>query len=640
MYKIIKLLGIFFLTTLAIQAQSFEKTASFYPNSETLKKENIEWGYLTVPENWDETTENKVKLAVAIIKSTSSNTKKSSPVVIIEGGPGAGAINAVWSWISHPLREQSDIILVDIRGTGLSEPKLCPDLGADFLKILAKNQTPSEDEAEKAAAAMACQRKLLIEGIDITAYHSGNIAKDLHSLKTYLNYDHWTVYGVSYGTYMAQVYATDFPEDVANLILDSPISELNEYYTNNTINYVSSLNKVFEDCKNDPNCHANYPDLESKYYETIAKLSENPITVTVNKSIIEEGTFTYNAEDFKIAVHQALYNQQLIEILPLLIYEFNNGNKEALSELVAAFSGALSLDYGMYYCVSCNETIPSNSYKDYKKNNATTKLTAGLSFYKSDFVVCDKWNEKLKGRFKIDSLGLQINVPTLIFTGKYDPITPAKNGEILQSKITTAYVIHTETTGHASSFSPSAKEIITQFVASPNQQPKTQTAVAHTNINFIHDINVNKGISKMGNSFGAPDMLFFGPLLIALMMCIVTFFGYLIPMLLKKSSRKSNVLIKLLLMLSSAIGVVLLLGFVNAFINTADTNFYTLAFGLPKQYEYLFTLLYIFVVVLVCTIIYFIIRIRKVHSIGIVAIILFSNFLIAFYFFYWGILSF
>ena len=328
MYKKIKFLLVFFLYAIATQAQNFEKTASFYPDSETLKNENIEWGYLTVPENWDGTTENTVKLAVAVIRSTSETNDKKSPVVIIEGGPGAGAINSVWSWLSHPLREKSDIILVDIRGTGLSEPKLCPDLGANFLKILAKNQTPAEDEVEKATAAMACQRKLLIEGIDIKAYHSGNIAKDLHNLKNYLKYDSWTVYGVSYGTYMAQVYATDFPKDVANLILDSPIADINEYYTNNTVNYVNSLNKVFEDCKNDPNCNADYPDLENKYYETIAKLEKNPITVTVDKSIIEDGTFTYNAEDFKIAIHQALYNQQLIEVLPLLIYEFNKGNKD------------------------------------------------------------------------------------------------------------------------------------------------------------------------------------------------------------------------------------------------------------------------------------------------------------------------
>ncbi len=639
MNKKIKLLLVFLLFTIVFQAQTFEKTESFYPNSETLKKENIEWGYLTVPENWDVITDKKVKLAVAIIKSTATTDKKSSPVVIIEGGPGASAINSVWSWVLHPLRAKSDIILIDVRGTGLSEPRLCPDLGNDFLKILAKNQTPEEDELAKAKAALKCQRKLLIEGIDIKAYHSGNIAKDLHSLKNYLQYKSWTVYGISYGTYMAQVYANNFPNDVVSLILDSPISNIKEYYTKNTINYLQSLSKVFEDCKNDPDCNADYPDLESKYYETIAKLEKNPITVTVDKSIIEEGTFTYNAEDFKIAIHQALYNQQLIEVLPLLIYEFNKGNKAALSELVAAFSGALSLDYGMYYCVSCNETIPNNSYEEYTRNNATTKLSNGLSFYKSDFFVCNQWNAKLKDSLQNGSSNIEINVPTLIYTGKYDPITPEVNGENLKSKIKNSHIINTKTTGHASSFSFSAKKNVKQFVDTPTKKPKTETITSEDKVSFINNIDVNKRISKMGNSFGAPDILFFGPLLIALLVCIITFFGYLIPIIFKKSKR-TNVIMKLLLILSSALGVVVLLGFISALISTVDTNFYTLAFGLPKQFDYLFTILYIFIIVLCCAIIYFMFTIRKVPSIGAIVTILFSNSLIVLYFLYWGIISF
>jgi pimeloyl-ACP methyl ester carboxylesterase len=223
-----------------MQAQTFEKTESFYPQSEILKAETIEWGYLTVPEDWEKDNGKTVKLAIAVLKSTAETSQKNKPVVIIEGGPGSGAINLVWSWLSHPLRATSDIVLIDIRGTGWSEPKLCPDLGNEFLQILAKNQSPSEDELEKAKAALKCQRKLLVEEIDIRAYTSKNIAKDLHALKTHLQYDTWTVYGTSYGTYMAQVYTTHFPDDVSSVILDSPISNIQEYYTKNTLNYVSS----------------------------------------------------------------------------------------------------------------------------------------------------------------------------------------------------------------------------------------------------------------------------------------------------------------------------------------------------------------------------------------------------------------
>jgi hypothetical protein len=75
---------------------------------------------------------------------------------------------------------------------------------------------------------------------------------------------------------------------------------------------------VFKACASDPNCNSEYPNLEDIYYKVIEALTKSPITVKADKSIIEEETFTYNAEDFKIAIHQALYQKGLIEVLPLL----------------------------------------------------------------------------------------------------------------------------------------------------------------------------------------------------------------------------------------------------------------------------------------------------------------------------------
>ena len=135
----ILLLTLFSICSFAQQSNVvFEKTTSFYPNEEVINNEEIEWGFLTVPEEWEETNGKKIKLAVAILKNT-SKSKNTNPVVMIDGGPGAGSIEGIWWWLNHPLREKSDIILVDARGTGFSEPQLCPDLGKEFLKILANN---------------------------------------------------------------------------------------------------------------------------------------------------------------------------------------------------------------------------------------------------------------------------------------------------------------------------------------------------------------------------------------------------------------------------------------------------------------------------------------------------------------------
>jgi hypothetical protein len=144
----------------------FEKTTSFYPDDELINNDEIEWGFLTVPEEWEGVNSGKIKLAVAILKST-SKLEDANPVVIIDGGPGADSIEGIGWWLNYPLREKSDIILEDARGTGLSEPRLCPDLGNKLLKILAKNQEPAKDEEEKVRVAMACKQELIVKGINV-----------------------------------------------------------------------------------------------------------------------------------------------------------------------------------------------------------------------------------------------------------------------------------------------------------------------------------------------------------------------------------------------------------------------------------------------------------------------------------------
>lgn len=618
-----------------------EKTTTFFPEEKEINQNNIEWSYLTVPENWDNLSGKKIKIAVAILKSTSKSSN-SNPVLYIEGGPGAGGIEGIWSWLKHPLREKSDIILVDVRGTGNSLPKFCPNLGKKFLEILSKNQNSTQDEQQKVIAAMSCKQDLMNRGIDLNMYNSKSIAKDLNALKMALNYENWNVYGVSYGTYTAQVYANDFPQDIKSLILDSSISDISQYYNFNTINYISSLNKVFNACKNDPNCNKQYPNLEKVYYETIEKLDKKPVTVNVDKKIITDGKFTYNAEDFKVAIQQGLYNKKLIQVIPMLIFEFNRGNKNTLSSLVAAFSGALGLDYGQYYCVSCNEAIPNNSIATFNKEAQNyKKLKGGLSFYKSDFLVCDKWNlgngNHKKSLNDLSNLSV-ITSPVLVFSGAFDPITPPSNGKITADKFKNAYLVNAPISGHAPSFSKLGFKLVNEFIQNPRQKPDTKELDSDNKVHFVTDVNINGGISNFGNSLNEFNLLFFAPFFIAVVILLISIFNFCYVLIRNRKDVAQNKLMKFLIVITTILGLFIIIGLVLAINRTAHDNFYILAFGLPNQFCYLFMLQWIFIVLTLVSIIYFLFKIKSISDASIMATILFSLVLVGVYFQYWGFL--
>jgi hypothetical protein len=87
----------------------------------------------SVYEGWHEVFENrstnsgrKVKIYLLVIPSISGANRP--PIFYIEGGPGVAATpNASWfAERSSPYRQNNDIVLVDVRGTGKSNPLHCP----------------------------------------------------------------------------------------------------------------------------------------------------------------------------------------------------------------------------------------------------------------------------------------------------------------------------------------------------------------------------------------------------------------------------------------------------------------------------------------------------------------------------------
>ena len=639
---------LYFLFSNPVQGQDvvFEESETFYPyyvplKHETAIWESISWGYLSVPENWNIPEGKKIKVAVAILKNL-SNIKDADAVVYLEGGPGASCIRNIGFWKRHPLRENNDIILFDVRGAGFSQPRLCPDLGKEFMKLLAKDQTAEEFITKKTAAVMTCRQDMLNRNIDISAYNSLFVSKDLNALKIKLGYEKWHVLAASYGTYMAQVYGSNFPDDVKSLLLDSSISDISTFYIKNTENFMNALSRVFNNCKNDPDCNSDYPDLEQVFYKTIADLEKNPIMVPVDERITESKEFIVNAEEFKLAVQQGLYNKSLIEVIPLLIYQFHNRNLDAISNLVIAFSSFLSLDYGQFYCVSCNEVLPNNDLSKYEDNTAQFQdLRGGLSFYKSDFTICKKWNEPLDDSLmhhhNLAKLA-DLSIPVIIFAGEFDPITPESNGQEVAENFRNAYVINARTYGHAPSYTRIGNKVVEAFINNPSLKPDLLAFEKATDINFADGIKLNGGVSSMGNSLNQRNPIFFAPLLIALFLMVVFIIIHLIKLIKGKYAVLPDKVIRGMSMLTSLTGVICLVGFVLALTQVSTNNFYILAFGLPDEYNYLFQVLLVFVILLALALIYFTIYVKKINDRSIVFSTIFSQLVVAAYFLYWGVL--
>jgi pimeloyl-ACP methyl ester carboxylesterase len=102
----------------------------FEPYQYDYQRQHIqaELGRFAVPERYDHPTGQKITLAFVRLKSTSP--KPRLPVVYLAGGPGGSAIHLAKGPRGAAflvMREAGDVIALEQRGVGLSEPNLnCP----------------------------------------------------------------------------------------------------------------------------------------------------------------------------------------------------------------------------------------------------------------------------------------------------------------------------------------------------------------------------------------------------------------------------------------------------------------------------------------------------------------------------------
>src|SRR5262249_35762324 len=189
------------------------------PGAEELAKASC--GYLVVPENRNRPTGRTIRLMVAKY-SARSTEKRADPVVYLAGGPGDIAPLDVNGLIAADFIRDPHIYVVSQRGTMFSEPALtCASIDNFARELLSLRFYSETTKRAHLAATEACHSELAATGADLSVYNSTESAADFADLRKVFGYETWNVYGMSYGSYLAQTLMRDYPEGIRSVVLDS-----------------------------------------------------------------------------------------------------------------------------------------------------------------------------------------------------------------------------------------------------------------------------------------------------------------------------------------------------------------------------------------------------------------------------------
>jgi pimeloyl-ACP methyl ester carboxylesterase len=357
------------------------------------------------------------KIALNLILLPASSAKPvADPLFYLAGGPGGAATAYASEKFMNGLRRNREVVLVDQRGTGDSNPLNCPSSGSkEDMRGYFGEPFPTE-------RIRACRAELE-KVANLKLYTTSIAMDDLDEVRGALGYERINVYGGSYGSTAALVYLRLHPEHVRTVAVFGvapPDAKLPLSFARSV---QDAMNRLFADCAADSACHEAYPNLESEFKTVLSQFDKGPVQMKVpNVFSGQEQEVTVTRDAFVDGIRQLFYVPNAASALPALIHLGAQGNLGAL--IGTAFQVVVQIDLriarGMQFSVICSEDTPFITEADIKQSSANSFY--GDARTRPTMGACAEWPRATVPASFLDPI--KSDAPVLIVSGELDPVTP------------------------------------------------------------------------------------------------------------------------------------------------------------------------------------------------------------------------
>jgi pimeloyl-ACP methyl ester carboxylesterase len=443
-----------------------------------LNPDEVRCGTVTAPLHHDDPEGPTISLAVATL---TEDDPDGEPILVLGGGPGEVVVETV---LTEPNARQlfafegREVILLDQRGVGSSDPELTCD-AFDRLDL-----TAAPDQQEQRDALLACRQELVERDVDLDAFDHGNNARDVDLVRRALGHDQVVLRGGSYGSHLALHAAALAPDAFSALVLSSPADPTGNYLEAGPGGFQAALDRIDDACSQDERCTDQLGDVHEAITEVADRLAAEPQEVTAAPLTGGEAvTRTFTAEAFLGAVFATFYLPDGAFALPVLLAAALDGDLEPLAGLAATIdSGLEDIPRGMYLSMVCSGEGASYDAEVARAGLRSPVLAdrwfdqAGLGG-QGTAELCALWD--VEATLQPGELELASDLPTLLFTGEVDHVTPPGLGQQLHAQLPASHLVEVRGLAHAPLEGLDAlaggcgSEIVAAFLDDPNRTPNT-----------------------------------------------------------------------------------------------------------------------------------------------------------------------
>jgi pimeloyl-ACP methyl ester carboxylesterase len=413
---------------------------------------------VTVSEKAGDTAGRQIPLRVAVVPSL-NRAPDADPMYVLVGGPGQAATEA------YPLMQDSfaavhrdrDIVLVDQRGTGSSNALRCPSADSD-------DALADLTEAQIVARTAAC-RTQLEQRAELTEYTTARAVDDLEQVRAALGHERINLYGISYGTRVAQEYLRRHPAQTRSVVLDGVVPPDEPLGRDMAADAQRAVELIAQRCAGDAACHEAFPSFSGDLAALRDRLVGSPAAVALVHPISgTEVRGSYGEQAFGQTVRLLSYAPETAALLPLLVHRaLDPGDVATLAAgaLLVADPLEAGLAAGMSNSVVCSEDLPFFTAAEADAASRTSYL--GATSARLLRAACDAWP---RGQAPAEARTLvSSTVPVLLLSGEADPVTPPENGERVATALPNSRHLVAVGQGHGVAGRGCLPRVMADFVA-------------------------------------------------------------------------------------------------------------------------------------------------------------------------------
>lgn len=404
-------------------------------------------------------------------------------IIALAGGPGQAALpltDDIAQTLKPGLTAQ-DMVIFDQRGTGASGALNCHALSlvgsADSLTALS-------------SLTARCANEL---GPTRAFYTTAQSVADIEALRVAAGYSKLILFGVSYGTKVAEEYAATYPQNVAGLILDSVVTPTGPDPLNLTT--FAAIARVLRELCAHGACNSATPNVNADLAAILKRTGAHPISGTAVDGRGRRVLLTVTSQDLFGVLVQGDLDPALRAELPAALHGAHRGDTAPLLRLIAhaeglnAIAGAQASsdeaeDDALFLDTTCEESIlpwPRTVTNPTQRRAAARAAIAGLPasafapFTRTDALdsqsvtLCLGWPQAAPAPA---TLGPLPAVHTLIIEGQADLRTTVADAQSVAAQIPGSSLLVVPHSGHSvlgTDLSGCAEKAVKAFFA--NQPP-------------------------------------------------------------------------------------------------------------------------------------------------------------------------